>query len=63
MPTYKVLTETGDDLGTFHAGTPTRAPGDRVHRGHDTLEVVALTAAEDGDEVDGYLVVRVNARA
>jgi hypothetical protein len=58
MPTYKLLTETGDDLGSFRAGTPTWAPGDRIHRGHDTLEVVSLTVAEDGDEVDGYLVVR-----
>ena len=60
MTTYKLLTETGDDLGSFHAGTPTWAPGDRIYRGHDTLEVVSLTMAEDGDEVDGYLVVRSN---
>ena len=58
MPTYKLLTETGEDLGPFRAGTSTWAPGDRIHRGHDTLEVVNVTAAEPGDEVDAYLVVR-----
>ncbi len=60
MPTYQLLTETGDDLGSFRAGTPTWAPGDRIHRGRDMLEVVNVTTAESGDEVDGYLVVRVN---
>ncbi len=59
-PTYKLLTETGEDLGRFRAGTPTWAPGDRIHRGHDTLEVVNVTAAEAGNEVAGYLVVRVS---
>ncbi len=63
MPTYRLLTETGEDLGPFRAGTPTWAPGDRIHRGHDTLEVVTVTAAEPVDDVDGYLVVRVTARA
>ncbi len=59
MPTYQLLTETGDDLGPFRAGTPTRAPGDRIYRGHDTFEVVTVTSAETGDDVDGYLVVRI----
>jgi hypothetical protein len=58
MPTYRLLTETGDDLGSFRAGTPTWVRGDRIHRGRETLEVVSLTMAEDGDKVDGYLVVR-----
>ena len=60
MPTYKLLTETGDDLGSFRSGTPTWTPGQRIHRGHDTLEVVTLTIAEPVDDVDGYLVVRVS---
>ncbi len=59
MPTYKLLTETGEDLGPFRAGTPTWNPGDRIHRGLDTLEVVTVTAAEAVDDVDGYLVVRI----
>ena len=29
------------------------------YRGHDTLEVVTVTAAEPADDVDAYLVVRL----
>lgn len=58
MPKYRLLSETGKDLGPFRAGTPTWAPGDRIFRGRDTLVVVRVTRAEDGDEVDGYLVVK-----
>ncbi len=37
---------------------PDWGEGDRIHRGGgDDLVVVRLVAAEDGDEVDGYLVV------
>ena len=60
MSTYKLITETGEDLEPFRAGTPTSVPGDRIHRGHDTLEVVTVTSAEAADAVDGYLVVRIS---
>ena len=40
----------------LHRADP--ANGDRIHRSHDTLEVVNVTDAEAVDEVDGYLVVR-----
>ncbi len=53
MPTYKLLTETGDDLGPFRVGTPIWAPGDRIHRGHDTLEVVNVITAEVGTRLTG----------
>jgi hypothetical protein len=48
----------GTDLGTFATSEPSWAPGHRIHRGPgDALEVVRLVAAEDGDDVNGYLVV------
>ncbi|HEX4521058.1 MAG TPA: hypothetical protein VH063_15865 [Gaiellaceae bacterium] len=58
MPTFRLLSETGEDLGTFRAATPTWTPGDRIHQGHSSLVVVAVTVAEDGDDVDGCLVVK-----
>ena len=58
MPSYRLITVNGDDLGSFRAGVPNWAEGDRIHRGgRGDLIVVRLVAAEDGDEVDGYLVV------
>lgn len=48
----------GADLGTFATSEPNWSPGHRIHRGAgDTLEVVRLVAAEDGDDVNAYLVV------
>lgn len=58
VPTHRLLNESGEDLGPFRAGTPTWHPGDRIHRGRNVLEVVSLTSAEPGNDVDGYLVVR-----
>lgn len=52
------MTSEGEDLGPFEAITPTWAPGDRIHRGRDTLVVVGVTVAEAGDDVNGYLVVK-----
>ena len=49
----------GDDLGPFHAAVPDWCEGDRIHRGGEQdLTVVRLVPADDGDEVDGYLVVQ-----
>ena len=56
--TYNFWPRAETNLGPFRAGAPTWAAGDRIHLGRDTLEVVSLTVAEDGDEVDGYLIVR-----
>ena len=58
MPTYRLLSETGDDLGPFRAGTPQWAEGDRIFRGREKLEVVSVVAAEPDDDVAAYLVVR-----
>jgi hypothetical protein len=49
----------GVDLGPLRATVPNWAEGDRIHRGGgDDLVVVRLVASEDGDDVDGYLVVQ-----
>ena len=53
----------GTDLGTFATSEPNWSPGHQIHRGlDDTLEVVRLVAAEDGDDVNGYLVVAAVSR-
>jgi hypothetical protein len=58
MPNYRLLTETGKDLGPFRAGSTEWGPGDRIFLGRDLFEVVNLTEALDGDDVDGYLIVK-----
>jgi len=59
VPRYRLLSEEGEDLGLLQAVTPTWAPGDRIPRGPgDSLVVVNVTVALDGDDVDGYLVVK-----
>lgn len=57
LPTYRLLTETGDNLGPFRTGTTEWEAGDKIFRGFDTLEVVNVTPAEPGDDFDGYLIV------
>jgi hypothetical protein len=58
VPFYRLITATGDDLGSFRAATSEWREGDRIHRGTGgELRVVRLVPAEPGDEVDGYLVV------
>jgi hypothetical protein len=63
VPTYKLLSESGEDLGPLRISARTWKAGDRIHRGHKILEIVTLTEAEAGDTdgVDGYSVVRVSA--
>jgi hypothetical protein len=59
VPSYRLITAEGDDLGSFRAATSEWREGDRIHRGSSgDLLVVRLVPAEPGDEVDGYLVVR-----
>jgi hypothetical protein len=58
VPSYRLITAQGDDLGPFRAATSEWREGDRIHRGNGgELLVVRLVPAEPGDEVDGYLVV------
>jgi hypothetical protein len=55
---FRLFDVGGADLGTFATREPNWAAGHRIHRGPgDALEVVRLVAAEDGDDVKGYLVV------
>jgi hypothetical protein len=58
VPSYRLISAEGDDLGPFRAATSEWREGDRIHRssGGDLL-VVRLVTAEPGDAVDGYLVV------
>jgi hypothetical protein len=59
VPSYRLISADGEDLGSFRAAVPDWSAGDRIHRGRGgDLVVVRLVAAEPDDEVDGYLVVR-----
>ena len=55
---FRLIDEAGGDLGSFATSEPNWVPGHRIHRGPgDNLEVIRVVAAEDGDDVHGYLVV------
>ena len=55
---YRLFDIGGADLGTFATSEPNWVAGHCIHRGPgDALEVVRVVAAEDGDDVNGYLVV------
>jgi hypothetical protein len=59
VPRFRLIDEDGEDLGPLRAATPTWAPGDRISRGPGkSLIVVNVTEALEGDDVDGYLVVK-----
>jgi hypothetical protein len=56
---YRLIGEDSSDLGTFATSEPDWLPGHRINQGPgDVLEVVRVVAAEEGDDVNGYLVVR-----
>jgi hypothetical protein len=58
VPSYRLITAEGDDLGPFRTAKPDWREGDRIQRGSGgDLVVVRLVQAEPGDDVDGYLVV------
>ena len=62
MPSYRLINVDGEDLGAFRATVPNWTEGDRIHRGNaPELVVVRLVTAEQGDDVDGYLVVETAA--
>jgi hypothetical protein len=59
VPRYRLIDEQGEDLGPFLTAAPTWAAGDKIYRGRGgNLVVLGLTPALDGDDVDGYLVVK-----
>jgi hypothetical protein len=52
------MSEDGADLGPFTTSEPNWKPGHRIQRGAgDAVEVLRVVAAEDGDDVNGHLVV------
>jgi hypothetical protein len=55
---FRLVSEDGADLGSFATSEPNWSPGHRIQRGPgDAVEVLRVVAAEDGDDVNGYLVV------
>ena len=59
MPEYRLLSETGDDLGPFRTSHPSWQPGDLIPVGASGgLVVVNVTEAGELDEFDAYLVVK-----
>jgi hypothetical protein len=59
VPSYRLISVEGEDLGTLRAAVPNWIEGDRIHRGQEgDLVVVRLVEAEPEDDVAGYLVVQ-----
>ena len=48
MPTFRLENEQGQWLTDMRLGPAVWKPGDRIPRGHDTLEVVEVRAEHDG---------------
>ena len=60
---FRLISENGADLGPFVTNGRNWSSGHRIHRGAgDALEVLRVVAAEDGDDVSGYLVVAAVSR-
>jgi hypothetical protein len=56
---FRLLDQDGADLGAFATSEPNWSAGHQIHRGpNDSLEVVRVVSAEEGDDVHGYLVVK-----
>jgi hypothetical protein len=56
---FRLLDDAGNDLGPFASRRKDWMTGERLARWHgEQLEVVAVTAADQGDTIVGYLVVR-----
>jgi len=59
VPRYQLINEDGDDLGRFQGVTRAWSPGDVLQRGPGkTWRVVSVTEGLEGDDVEGYLVVK-----
>jgi hypothetical protein len=54
VPVFKLETEDGTWLSDIHLGRASWKPGDRIPRGHHTLEVVRIRHDDERD----LLVVR-----
>jgi hypothetical protein len=50
MPTFKLENEEGQWLADARLGAHDWKPGDRIPRGRDTLEVIAVRGGSDDDE-------------
>ena len=58
VPTYRLLSADGEDLGPFRASVSDWHEGESIRHGRrGDLVVLRLVPAEPEDEVDGYLVV------
>jgi hypothetical protein len=56
---YRLLDESGNDLGPLATQRSVWSEGERLSRWHgDQLEVVNVVEAEEGDPFHGYLIVR-----
>ena len=59
MRRYRLIDESGEDLGRLHSATRSWSPGDLISPAHGGgFVVVNMTEAYDLDDVDAYLVVR-----
>jgi hypothetical protein len=47
VPTFKLVDEHGVWLTNLHLGVPDWKPGDQIHSGYDTLEVIEVREADD----------------
>jgi hypothetical protein len=55
---YRLVDESGNDLGPFASRRTLWVVGERLSRSHgEELEVVNFVRAEDGDRFHGYVVV------
>jgi hypothetical protein len=59
---FRILDETGNDLGPFASRRNDWTSGERFARWHgESLEIVSVVEADPGDVVIGYIVVRPSA--
>jgi hypothetical protein len=56
---FRLMDEDGQDLGLFSTSEPNWHAGHRIQVSADeALEVVRVVPAAEGDDVNGYLIVR-----
>jgi hypothetical protein len=60
MPTYRLLSQDGDDLGSFTDSQRPALVGRKVYLvTGEVFRVIRVVTAMDGDDIDGYLVVEL----